>query len=141
MILPDSILAYKFLTNASLSESNLKLVKATLSELTYEKVKEQMRKIFGDLKIPIPSENEPRIRLKRETEDVLKLDDVSNTQRNIVEPVHYGYQPRNRYIIIIIIRLMCQFLLKWVARLLCLFWVSFSTQFCLRDLPLIASSV
>ena len=73
MFLPDSILAYKFLTNASLSENNLQLVKATFSELTYEKVKEQMRKIFGDLKIPIPSENEPHIRLKRETEDVLKL--------------------------------------------------------------------
>ena len=42
---------------------------------------------------------------------------------------------------IIIIRLTCQFHLKWVARLLCLFWVSFSTPFCLRDLPLIASSV
>ena len=56
-----------------------------------------MQKIFGDLKIPIHSENEPHIGLKRETDDVLKLDDVSNTQRNIVEPVHYGYQPRNRY--------------------------------------------
>ena len=40
-----------------------------------------------------------------------------------------------------IIRLTCQFHLKWVARLLCLFRVSFSTPFCLRDLPLITSSV
>ena len=44
---------------------------------------------------------------------------------------HYGF----------IIRLTCQFHLKWVARLLCLFRVSFSTPFCLQDLPLIASSV
>ena len=55
------------------------------------------------------------------------------------------YYPFNNIIIIIIIiiiiRLTCQFHLKWVARLLCLFRVSFSTPFCLRDLPLIASSV
>ena len=36
--------------------------------------------------------------------------------------------------------LACWFHSEWVAWLPCLFWVSFSIQFCLQGLPLLASS-
>ena len=55
MVLLDGILAYKFLNNAAISDSQAKLIRATLTTLTYESMKEQMRKIFGDLTLPISS--------------------------------------------------------------------------------------
>ena len=39
-----------------------------------------------------------------------------------------------------LLRLTCWFVLEWVTQLPCLFWVSFSIQFCLQDLPSLAFS-
>ena len=44
----DDILAYRLLKNANLSEQNEQLAKATIETLTYEKVKEKLKSIFGD---------------------------------------------------------------------------------------------
>ena len=46
MALPDGILACKFLNNASISEQHQQSVRATLTELTDERMKEQLCKIF-----------------------------------------------------------------------------------------------
>ena len=48
MGLPDGMLAYQFLNNASISEHYKQLVWATLSELKYNTVKEQSKKVFRD---------------------------------------------------------------------------------------------
>ena len=48
----DDILAYRLLKNANLSEQNEKLAKATVDELTYDKVKAKLKSIFGDSSDP-----------------------------------------------------------------------------------------
>ena len=55
MILPDGILAYKFLNNANITDSHEKLIRATMTALSYNSMKEQLRKIFGDVSISISS--------------------------------------------------------------------------------------
>ena len=55
MILPDGILAYKFLNNANITDSHEKLIRATMTALSYNSMKEQLRKIFGDISISISS--------------------------------------------------------------------------------------
>ena len=48
MGLPDVMLAYKFFKNANISEHHKQLVRATLGELKYNAVKEQLKKVFSD---------------------------------------------------------------------------------------------
>ena len=48
MALPEAVLAYKFLNNANITEQHKQLVRATLSELRYDKMKEQIKKAFSD---------------------------------------------------------------------------------------------
>ena len=47
--LPDGVLAYKFLNKANISEQHKQLVHATLTELKYENMKDQNKKLFSDL--------------------------------------------------------------------------------------------
>ena len=46
--LPDGILAYKFLNNANISKQCEQLVCATVFELKYENLKNQIKKVFSD---------------------------------------------------------------------------------------------
>lgn len=55
MVLPDGILAYEFLNNANISDSHEKLIRATMTELSYKAMKEQLRKVFGDLSLSVSS--------------------------------------------------------------------------------------
>ena len=48
MELPDGVLACRLLTSANLSEQYEPLATATLTELTYDNMKRQLKKIFGD---------------------------------------------------------------------------------------------
>ena len=48
MELPDGILAYRFLNSANISSHNKQLVRATLPELSYQSMKDQLKKIFSD---------------------------------------------------------------------------------------------
>ena len=81
MILSDGILAYKFLNNASLSSQHQQLVKATLTELTYKNMKEQIRKIFGDLAISACPEK-PHIKLEEQS--------LQTTHMQEEEEAYYG---------------------------------------------------
>eukprot|EP00112_Aurelia_sp_Birch-Aquarium-sp1_P025873 Seg886.5 transcript_id=Seg886.5/GoldUCD/mRNA.D3Y31 product="hypothetical protein" protein_id=Seg886.5/GoldUCD/D3Y31 len=47
MELPDGVLAYRVLNSANLSEEEMKLCRATLTNLKYDKMIEQLLKIFG----------------------------------------------------------------------------------------------
>ena len=48
MELPDGVLAYRVLANANISDHLKQLVSATLPELSYQKMKEQLLKVFND---------------------------------------------------------------------------------------------
>ena len=48
MELLDGVLAYRFLNSANISSHYEQLVRATLSELSYQSMKDQLKKIFSD---------------------------------------------------------------------------------------------
>ena len=56
----DNILSYHLLKNANLKQSKEQLIKATISDLCYNLMKKQLKKIFSDLSssginmIPLP---------------------------------------------------------------------------------------
>eukprot|EP00112_Aurelia_sp_Birch-Aquarium-sp1_P008508 Seg1939.7 transcript_id=Seg1939.7/GoldUCD/mRNA.D3Y31 product="hypothetical protein" protein_id=Seg1939.7/GoldUCD/D3Y31 len=52
MELPDGVLAYRVLNSANLSEEEMKLCRATLTSLKYDKMVEQLLKIYGDTVSP-----------------------------------------------------------------------------------------
>ena len=73
MELPDGVLAYRFLASANISDHHKQLVRATLPELSYQKMKEQLLKVFND-----PS--------------VFSSDaDIKNESSIKVEPTFQGY--------------------------------------------------
>ena len=48
MRLPDGVVTYKFLNSANISEQHKQSVCAALSELIYENMKDQIKKVFSD---------------------------------------------------------------------------------------------
>ena len=58
-VLPDDILVYKFLYNVSISDSNENPVRAIIRDLHHASMKEQIKKIFGDLS-PSTSSNKSK---------------------------------------------------------------------------------
>ena len=48
MELPDGVLAYRVLNSANISSHHKQLVRATLPELNYQSMKDQLKKIFSD---------------------------------------------------------------------------------------------
>ena len=48
MELPDGVLAYRFLNSANISSHHKQLVRGTLPELSYQSMKDQLKKIFSD---------------------------------------------------------------------------------------------
>ena len=93
MDLPDDVLAYKILSNANISEHYKQLVRATLSELKYNTMKELLKKVFGDLLNFTGSIKE---------EQNIKVEPISNTE-DLYDGNRYSkrYNPRfrgnNRY--------------------------------------------
>ena len=73
MGLPDGVLPYKILNNAEISEHHKQLVQDTLSELKYNTIKEQLKKVFsGPSNFPwsIKGEQNIKIELISNTEDL-----------------------------------------------------------------------
>ena len=52
MALPDGILTYKLLKQAGLSETHEQLIRATITDLSYENMKLQLKKRFSDICTP-----------------------------------------------------------------------------------------
>ena len=48
MILPDGVLAYRFLHSANLKDDEMKLCRATISEFTYDEMKRKVLSLYGD---------------------------------------------------------------------------------------------
>ena len=64
--LPDGVLAYRLLKSANLSQYNENLIKATITELKYDEMKEQMKKIFSSAK-ESPDFCEQNIKIESDT--------------------------------------------------------------------------
>ena len=65
MTLPDGVLAYHFLNSANISAHHKELARATLSELKYDNMKEQLKKIFSDPKFFVSdTKSEPYIKVE-----------------------------------------------------------------------------
>ena len=47
MEIHDGVLAYRFLNNANISESHKQLIRATLPDLRYTTMKEQLKRVFA----------------------------------------------------------------------------------------------
>ena len=58
MELPNGVLEYRVLKSANLSRENEKLARATIKELTYKNMCEQLRKIFVDISASQKSEGQ-----------------------------------------------------------------------------------
>ena len=81
MGLPSGVLAQKLLKQAGLSESHEQLARAMVSELTFENMKFQLKKIFGEI-TKLPS---------LESVKVEPIMQATHTQRyNAPEEMHYG---------------------------------------------------
>ena len=59
MVLPEAILAYKFLNNTSTSDSNQKLMQAIYTKHSHNKMTHQLRKVSGDLSLSVSSNRVP----------------------------------------------------------------------------------
>ena len=90
MKLPDGVVAYKLLHHANLGTTELNLIKATMSELTYKEIKDKLQKIFTD-ETRLPIKNEPVIKLEKP---------LFNNETKTTEETYFlrgGYRSSNNY--------------------------------------------
>ena len=91
LVLPDGILAYRFLESANVSNQHKEIVRATLDNLTYAEMKKQLKKVLLDpsktqslsgshSSYSSPSSSSPAVKVEPEVEDV-----------------YYGYNTRGYY--------------------------------------------
>ena len=71
----DDLLGYLLLKAANLSNSHEELIKATMTELKYDIMKDQLKKIFSDASRQIPTSNSNDI---IKTEDTLVCEGLNN---------------------------------------------------------------
>lgn len=78
MDIHDGVLAYRLLNNANLSEDKKQLVKATLSKMTYDEMKDKLKKVFTSSNPPTQTSSGHGIKLEPE-QDVFQSSGVSDT--------------------------------------------------------------
>ena len=64
MNMPDGVLAYKLLHHASLQDSDINLIKATMKELTFLEMKTKLTNIFSDITKSVGIKTEPSVKLE-----------------------------------------------------------------------------
>ena len=96
MVLPDGILAYEFLNNANISDSHEKLIRATMTELTYKAMKEQLCKVFGDLSLSVSSNKKENFGSSNNQVKVEARDEMAFEATAEDEEVYYGNWRDNR---------------------------------------------
>ena len=70
----DDILAYHLLKSANLSEQHEQLAKVTISDLKFDIMKDQLKKIFGDLSCVPPTSS---------SDGVIKTEQVNHLQEDV----------------------------------------------------------
>lgn len=88
MVLPYGILAYTFLHNPSISDLNERLIQANLTDLTYETMKTQLKKIFGVLSLSVVSNKAQNTHTMLEGAGEIVYE---ATHDEVEEQVHYGH--------------------------------------------------
>ena len=61
---PDGVLAYKLLTQANLAEGERNLIKATMTDLTYENIKKALLSVFSDITKKTSIKSEPLVKVE-----------------------------------------------------------------------------
>lgn len=85
--LSQNVLAYRLLKSANLTEENERLLKATVKEMTYDGVKDQLKKIFAGRVA-----EEISVNVKTEIEDTFLVHKTEDTPYYKL----YGYEKSNR---------------------------------------------
>ena len=92
MALPDGVLAYKFMNNANISEQH-KLVRATQTELKYENMKDQIKKVFSD---PIIFSGTVQVEQSIKVEPTYHQDVFYSSSNNFFPSKRGSFNPRCR---------------------------------------------
>ena len=98
MEIHDGVLAYRLLNGANLSESHKQLVRATLNEMKYDTMKEQLKKVFTNAGSEHKQDGEPAIKVEssasfygRSLCNEMLDSKISNLEHND----HYAYYEGN----------------------------------------------
>ena len=99
--LADHVLAYRLLNSANLSAPDLRLIKATIDEMTYQNISKQLQKVFPDgdsnqaSRVRI-KEEPTRVRIKEEPTDIVELDTMyGGSYRRYDKAKRSDYKDRN----------------------------------------------
>ena len=84
---PCDILAYRLLKSANLSNNHEELIKATIPELKYDLMKDQIKKSFSDTPRNIPRKNE----------EVIKAEDTFLTEDFCQMSIEEGFNTEQEY--------------------------------------------
>ena len=87
MEIHDGVLAYRLLNNANISDTHKQLIRATVSEMNYKNMKEQLNKIFSSVTSKCETES---IKIKSEN-TFLSSDCHSDCDTYENEEAFYGY--------------------------------------------------
>ena len=83
-VMSDDVLAYRLLKSANLSNNHEQLIKATLPELHYDLMKDQLKKTFSDSSRYIPTKEEDYV--KTEEALVAEMNHLDLRQENYFDP-------------------------------------------------------
>ena len=94
MEIHDGVLAYRLLNGANLSESHKQLVRATLREMKYDTMKEQLKKVFTNAGCEHKQDGEPAIKVEPSASfygKSLCSETLDSKASNLEHNDHYAY--------------------------------------------------
>lgn len=90
MEIHDGVLAYRLLNNANLSDTHKQLIRATVSEMSYKNMKDQINKIFASTSV---KQNNEAVKIK--SEDAFysdsRSDSTLSSDDKCTEEAYYGH--------------------------------------------------
>ena len=90
----DGVLAYRLLNNANLSEDHKQLIKATMIEMSYKSMKDQLKKVFTAIKSEKPIFKE-ECEVKTENSDIY-YNDNNLDEEKYEKPYYNNYRGKRR---------------------------------------------
>ena len=94
-VMSDDILAYRLLKSTNLSSYHEELVKATILDLQYNIMKDQLKKTFSDASRQIPTKSEDIIKMEEAlmAEEINRLPFQDSYHHTISYPYKIEYKP------------------------------------------------
>ena len=98
MEIHDGVLAFRLLNSANLSDSNNLLIKATLTEMKYSLMKDQLNKVFASTSVSVQPKAEVPVKFdpvtcKIEPVDTYYSRSASSTKRSQAQGYTYRSRP------------------------------------------------